>query len=1002
MMDETKSTSDDLLALSTTIIAVADASANASIDASADASAVASAVASADALADASADALADADEPVEIVAVVRPEDLFMKPKESDNAIIICDASGSVASEYVKNTTIFSKFEQIIDGLPHTNFHILFWNSDRESNSSEFPRGIMKLPFIVTKKTLHACFEATRIKITNSCLTFPHLGFENISDWLKEKFSSTVYFLTDGEIGYGACNLYELAELKRKLAGAIKNLSDNYPDLQINIMSVENKVRNFNIVEGLKSAAGSDVYNVVHDNSLTGKIRLFKSYTPNYLNGHVHIDKIRAPAGCVPFKENYFSIMNLNLFIQYISEQIQALKQNEDGLIRLIQDLTTSLSSIIKDKPARYRSNILNLFCCMFNGTVIDSTIVNFLLTDSIAKESKGSADLYASYRANLNNLYKKADELLLQNVASALSIQSEFITFPLNNTILTGDSSTPFEIVSFGRQTYKSSAVKVDGKLVPIFPFGGFMNGMISEQCLRQWTRAIFSQMFSSVNVKSDDILYLVLQIILQTVLSPTVPDRVKEAYRLLGLVMFRKKRLNTNITELDNLRNGQPFVPNDGNIDPFNAGMYKVANKLGLTVKPMTMWYILCAGLGDKVVCRKQFYHCRADITTDFPELNADPDVGGDQALLATLSGQPIPVFTHYQLPTQLEYVCPVTCANTSDVGGYAFLPHNNINRMQCRPQQVLSISGYNRLLSNPATSLCPECFTNLGQKNFAMVGPKIESVRATIFSPECPDTFSASVQAFGQTFGQTFGQAFGYAPKYGDERKEPQMSKAASKSGPADGLTVKGTLVVLRGTVGSGKTTYAQKISDFCLVNNIHCITEGVDKYSQKGYDFKRAANTIKANILGLNKITDKQLVVVIDTSGEKHQLNNVFGVNFQTAGWTVIKHSPNFKEGVDNFEQYLSWSLRNVLQRKIHGPDTSYYLNPVSAGLATCIKVHTQKATSLFVKGKTKFPQLFLVAPVTSEQAIAYLTSAADVYAARLLEQPDEAFTTWKFV
>lgn len=936
------------------------------------------------------------------VIATVRPEDLFMKPKESENAIIVCDASGSVANEFIVNNTIFSKFEQIVNDLPHTNFHIVFWNSDRQDNSSSFPGGIMKLPFVVTKKTLHACFDTVKNKIKNNCLTFPHLGFENIYDWLKAKFSPTVYFLTDGEIGYTNCSSYESNQLKSKLANAIKNLSDNNPDLQIIILSVESKIRNFNIVEGLQSAAGSDVYNVIHSNNLTGKIRLFKSYTPNHLNGHVHIDKIRAPAGCVPFRDNYFSIININLFIQYIREEIQKVKQNEDELIRLIQDLTASLSSIIKDKPSRYRSNILSLFCCMFNDTVVDSTIVSFLMTDSIEKETKGSADLFASYRSNLNNLYKKADQLLLQNVANALSIQSEFITFPLGNVILTGDNSIAFENMSFGRQMYYSSAVRVDNKLVPIFPFGGFMTGMISEQCLRQWTRSVFSQMFPGVNAKSDDILYCVLQIILQTVLSPTIPDNVKEVYKLLGLVMLRKKRLNTNVTELDNLRNGEPFIPNDGNVNPFNMGMQKIAIKLGFNVKPMTMWYILCVGLGDKMVCRKQYYHCKADVTSDFPDLNTDPDMGGDQALLNVLSGQNVQVFNHYRLPTQYEYICPVTLESTNVTGGYAFLPHNNINLMQCKPQQVLSISGYKSLLMNPATSLCPVCYTNLSQMNFAMIGPKIDSKQESIFPPDCIDVFCAS----GASNVSRYGASRYDASKYDENQKLASLDQRVTslekkESQKSSDLNVKGTLIVLRGVVGCGKTTISQKISDYCKTNNIHCIVEGMDKYLQKGYNFKQAGDVIKANILSLNDVRDKRIVVIIDTCGEKHQPNNVFGVNFKAAKWNIIKHTPNFNEGIDNLKQYLSWSLRNVLQRKIHSPETSYYLNPVSAGLATCIKVHKQKATSLFVKKYVKYPELLLENTFSVENAIAQLNPEADVYAARVLARPDEGFLTWKF-
>lgn len=66
-------------------------------------------------------------------------------------------------------------------------------------------------------------------------------------------------------------------------------------------------------------------------------------------------------------------------------------------------------------------------------------------------------------------------------------------------------------------------------------------------------------------------------------------------------------------------------------------------------------------------------------------------------------------------------------------------------------------------------------------------------------------------------------------------------------------------------------------------------------------------------------------------------------------------------PNFKPGSSTntcrvlnlklFKQYECWCLSNVLSRPLYDSTTNYWLNPVSAGVETCIKVHNLKAKGI---------------------------------------------------
>jgi len=174
-------------------------------------------------------------------------------------------------------------------------------------------------------------------------------------------------------------------------------------------------------------------------------------------------------------------------------------------------------------------------------------------------------------------------------------------------------------------------------------------------------------------------------------------------------------------------------------------------------------------------------------------------------------------------------------------------------------------------------------------------------------------------------------------------------------------------------------------------------MHVLIEGMDKYSQSGYDFKTAASMIKNNIIALNNCT-KKMVVVIDTCGESFDPTSVFGVNFKSANWNIISHTPNFNK--DKLEQHLAWSLRNVLQRGNFSKDTQYYLNPISATFKVCIDVHAKKAKKIF----NKIPQLFKKQPQSLQGAINELNDRANQYNEYLTSNNDkfEEYKNWDYI
>lgn len=870
--------------------------------------------------------------------------DLFAKSEIKHNAILLVDASGSVASDHAKfnGVHVFDKIREIVKQFDEDDFRIIFWNSDQDP-AGFFKGGVYRLPFVVKKSTLDQTFAFIKPNIKGNCLTYPHLGFNNIpADWINPKEPTKIYYITDGEIGYGNCPHGELQTLKMNLRNSIQNIFNKYSNVQLVIITVEPRNRNFGEMESLQNAAGSDVYKIVNENRLTQFITKFISYTPNNLQGFAQINRVIPPPGFIPYGEKYFSELRMPDFIKYLSETITAIS-NEDDLVKIVQYLSGTVSKLTRDKPKKIVDDIVNTFCGLFANTTLDPMFVKFILTDAVQKENAGTANVFAAYRAQLKDLYRQATELLLKNVRDAIGIREYFVSLPIHDKIISGHARLIDRNISVTGKNYPQSAWEANGVTIPILPLDAHGFSAMNEQCLRQWTRVIISRMYN-VNALEDIVIYIVLGLCIKVVLSP-IDEKIKSAYRRLATVMLKKKRMNTDCTELDRFENGELPIPNNGKIETFYAMMNTVGTMLGLKLEPLTIWYAMCLAIANDKLVVKQMIHCADSIERDFP--GTEP-----RNLLTKITG--ITPVTYHEIPfeTILDYSCIITMEDTSKTGGYRFLPHQNNVGATCSPVYVLSQEGYQQLRNNQQSCVCPICYTYLNDSNFARVNPKPEIVNNDIFAAGTIDVFKSDAK-----------------PAY-----SPMVNLPVA---PASKMDKTGLLVIMKGTVGSGKSTYGMRIKEAVEKMGGYCCVTGTDKYCKTGIAPAIAANMVQNELRDVGKVANDMIVCVIDTCGEKNNGDNIFGVNF--AGWKKVNFWPNLDR--NNMEGYLCWSLRNVLRRAHPGANDNHYLNPDDAGVQTCITVHKKKAEAHFGK---KIPKIVNTTSPSKSHVIGMLDERADNY------------------
>lgn len=882
------------------------------------------------------------------------------------NAIVLVDSSASTLDSF-KETSVFDRMLAAITELPESHFRLLFWNSDKDKSQTNFPGGTFKIPYLVEKSKMNQPFTIAKNYITSGCLTCPHLAFQNIPvDWISKNGVTKIYYVSDGQMGWSSISDSDQDKLKIQLSNAIKFLFDRFSNIQLHMITVQPRDLDFTNLESLNNAAGCDVYQVIVENQLTKYVTKFISYTLNNPNGFTHISKTIPPPGYVPFGDNFFSEVRTQEFVSYLIKLIKDTPVEND-LLKIVQNLSATLSYLTKDKPQHMIREIINTFCNLFQQTVIDPMFVQFILSDAVEKENAGQANVFAVYRTQMKELFKTATNLLNKNTKDAIGIGQYFISLPIHGKIVSGHYRLIDKDLMIAQKRYPQSALDVNGILVPIIPFDYPRQSAMNEQCLRQWIRTMISEMYG-VNALDDSIIYIVLGIVLRVV-SSDVSELVKSSFRRIGTIMLQKKRLNSNTTELARLLEGNAPIPNSGRIQDFYDYMYTNNRLLGLNFQPMTLWYMMCRALKIDDLADKQFVHCNGDIKKDFDGANMDD--------LMKMVAKRISNVDHFEIPFEnvLDYSCLVTLEDTATTGGYRFLQHQNLIGQICNPVSVLSADGYQALISSN-NCVCPLCYTKLEQNQFEIVGPKPVASDIDVFPKGSARYFSGLALPDVKV-----------DPNPQQAPEEPQDPQVVFEQHMARLILNKtGTLLIMKGCVGAGKSTISARLDAKIKEIGGRCIIAGMDKYCKTGMNFHDAYDHVQKEICQLNTYPNdgKPLVVIIDTCGDNR--DDIFGLNF--AGWKKVEYWPNLIT-VDLFG-YLCWSLRNVLQRKQPGPNDTHWLNPRGAGVSKCIEVHSKKTRALF-GNRGRIPRMPVV-PTTGEgDANRLLLPHANAYQLRLNQE-----------
>jgi hypothetical protein len=99
------------------------------------------------------------------------------------------------------------------------------------------------------------------------------------------------------------------------------------------------------------------------------------------------------------------------------------------------------------------------------------------------------------------------------------------------------------------------------------------------------------------------------------------------------------------------------------------------------------------------------------------------------------------------------------------------------------------------------------------------------------------------------------------------------------------------------------------------------------------------------TIAKEIRDFDKRASAYKVIIVDICNENGPSTQCFGIDTIALGYQSFNYYPNLDK--TKIDDYQCWCLRNVLNRPNCTERDNFWLNPVSAGVSTCIRVHNMK-------------------------------------------------------
>lgn len=297
-------------------------------------------------------------------------------------------------------------------------------------------------------------------------------------------------------------------------------------------------------------------------------------YTEKIPAGFIKKNEVVLPSGLIPFKDTYFSELELDEFIASLKV---------DDPITLAKDLSYTIPFLIEDKPKSVSKEIISKFCSLFKDPTPFVMAIFDIKFEDLSQHKKSVLDLKRSIDLDLQKNVKKSVHI------------TDCTTLPIGGKVYRG--SNP----NYDWEGYKNCAIKIGDTIMPVIP----LNEDVNEIHLREWIKIIMSKTYK---VNKELSIYMFLSLTLQMIYSDYL---YKDQYITLANILLDDVRCNSKKTTLELIKSGKNPIPDSGKIEDMKHYLSIAAKHFDIPI--FDFWYRICYELGHEE--NQKRYKCSVD---------------------------------------------------------------------------------------------------------------------------------------------------------------------------------------------------------------------------------------------------------------------------------------------------------------------------------------------------------------------------------------------------
>lgn len=495
-------------------------------------------------------------------------------PIESDiqlNSIplILIDTSGSTGDRFKGEVSVrdyeFTVAGQICHKSGYSQAHLITWSTHAEIHEN------------VSLEN----FDQIRTKTCSSGGTSLICGLDLLHGRFFDKDKLTeIIIITDGEIQDS------IGVIVTKLSSLATN------PVQIKIIAVEpNEKDYFNS----NVSVGNHLYKIIRDGKLTRLVERFSIYNRHEVE-FINMSNPQVRIGYLPYAEKMFLVKDFNQFVQFIKDEIKALlseKDNRSKMLKMIQNLAQTIYNYTKDKSYQNQLMIVDLFSNLLRGTTFYSDMRSLLLSE-VNNHMTGKISTFSELKKARYMKIENTIMDLMKDVRKSITMTPRDFNYSFSMADLEGvhyiikSYDKQLSSIRMGSSTYNGSSLNLENYQIPLmFDFDDLPNSSAL-----QWMKLIYSNRLN-VSISNEYLYYYLLcdaYLVKET--------EVASVYHKYVELALSDLKYGTEITIAQEIgKNNMINIP---------YGILQDAIKYcGLTIKPLTLYYLICRQYLIKYVC-------------------------------------------------------------------------------------------------------------------------------------------------------------------------------------------------------------------------------------------------------------------------------------------------------------------------------------------------------------------------------------------------------------